>query len=249
MNEKELKKKHGDGLVFIDNEDTDTQGFMVIKGAGQSLCTCGNTCSTCSVCSTCSNTGPKGTLIISFRGSQQTQDWINDFNAWHTIVPYGNYASDIRVHQGFLKCYKSVRDRILEYIQKHRDEIGVIFVTGHSLGGALATLCAVDIQYNYSIYLEVYTSGAPAVGNKAFARSYNRRVPDTTRTYMRRDIVPKLPPWWFGLKLKGGYKHVQKGYAIGPKSFWYGLKYFFKVGKKFAENITNHSIDLYRKWC
>lgn len=220
----EVKKIYGEDTVIIDNKKTDTQGFMAIRD---------------------------GALLISFRGSQETKDWINDFNAWHTVVPYGNYESDIRVHRGFLGCYKSVRGEILKHVGSLRDKITQIFVTGHSLGGALATLCAVDIQYNFGkcFKLDVYTTGAPSVGNKAFARSYNNRVPDTTRTYIRSDVVPKLPPWWFGFLIHGGYKHVEVSNPIGPRDFWTGLRYFFKVKKKFAENVTNHSIDLYLKYC
>jgi len=228
-NEEELKYLYGEELVFIDNKNTDTQGFMVILG---SLC------------------GQKGTLLIGWRGSQQPQDWINDFNAWHQEIPYGNYSSKIRVHKGFLKCYKSVRGKVLQFIAQNKSKFDEVEITGHSLGGAISTLCAVDIQYNHAdLDISVYTSGAPAVGNKEFTRSYNKRVPDTTRTYMRKDIVPKLPPLWFGKRLHGGYKHVKKGYAIGPRSFWAGLKYYLKVGGKFAEKITNHSIDQYRKYC
>ena len=237
LNEDELKQIYGNDLVFINNKPTDTQGFMVIKNSPP--VSCGTLCGTTT-----------NSLLISFRGSQQPKDWINDFNGWHTTVPYGNYSSDIRVHKGFIKCYKSVRGKILQYIAANKNEIAYVFLTGHSLGGALALLCAVDIQYNYpNLKLEVYTSGAPAVGNKAFARSYNRRVPDTTRTYARKDIVPKLPPKWFGRKLHGGYKHVSKKYAIGPISFWAGLKMYVKVGGKFMDKVTNHSITLYKKWC
>lgn len=225
LTESKIKEKYGDkGITFIENKETDTQGFI-------------------------HHVVDSNTLIISWRGSQQAQDWINDFNGWHTVIPYGNYTSKIQVHRGFLKCYKSVRGKILEYISTHRESIHQIFVAGHSLGGALSLLCALDIQYNCGIHPKVFTSGAPCVGNKEFARSYNKRVPDTTRTYARRDIVPKLPPRRFGRRLKGGYKHVAKNYAIGPKGFWAGLKAFLKRRNDFAGHLTNHSIDLYRKWC
>lgn len=231
LDEDSLKNIYGNSLLFLNNNKTDTQGFMIIKNDPYK--------------------NKNKTLIISFRGSQQPKDWINDFNAWHAIVPYGNYNSKIRVHQGFLTCYKSIRTQILGYVLENKKEVSTIFVTGHSLGGALALLCAVDIQYNFSNKFEIicYTSGAPAVGNRAFARSYNKRVPDTTRTYMKKDIVPKLPPWWFGLRKYGGYTHVDKSNPIGPRDFWVGLKAFFNFGRNFAANITNHSILLYKKYC
>jgi predicted lipase len=54
-----------------------------------------------------------------------------------------------------------------------------VYVTGHSLGGALATLCAYELcnrapskRAHYSVTM--YTYGAPRVGNKTFADSFNK---------------------------------------------------------------------------
>ena len=55
--------------------------------------------------------------------------------------------------------------------------------TGHSLGGALATLAAVDIRKAIPecahLNISCYTFGAPRTGNHAFAYDYNELVPDT----------------------------------------------------------------------
>ena len=52
--------------------------------------------------------------------------------------------------------------------------------TGHSLGGALATLAAYDLQAEFAFRkLQVYTFGSPRTGNHAFAHDYERRVPHT----------------------------------------------------------------------
>ena len=56
---------------------------------------------------------------------------------------------------------------------------------GHSLGGALATLAAYDIKKELvkanrgDVKLLCYAFGAPRTGSHAFARDYNRTVPDT----------------------------------------------------------------------
>ena len=55
--------------------------------------------------------------------------------------------------------------------------------TGHSLGGALATLAAMDIRKacpdEATLDISCYTFGAPRTGNHAFAYEYNELVPDT----------------------------------------------------------------------
>lgn len=221
LDEELLSNKYPES-IFIENKITDTQGF-ILKDIDNNL-------------------------IISFRGTQQIKDLLTDFNAWQQVIPYGNYHSKIRVHAGVLSAYKSVRGTILEHVSSNKHNIDDIYITGHSLGGALAIFCAVDIQYNYNLKPIVYISGNPAVGNKEFVRSYNKRVPDTIRTYLKKDIVPKLPPWWFQLKY-GGYSHVDHPNPIGPNNFWTGLKLFFTFRKDFFANLANHSIDLYKKYC
>jgi predicted lipase len=59
-----------------------------------------------------------------------------------------------------------------------------VFVTGHSLGGALANLAAFDIKKalewsKKETRVICYTFGAPRTGNHAFADDYNQVVPDT----------------------------------------------------------------------
>lgn len=207
--------------IYLEDIKTDTQGFMIPL---------------------------LDTLLISFRGTQQDKDWITDFNGFHEVVPYGNYHSDVRVHRGFIGAYRSVRDVIHAYINKNPD-IKNIRIAGHSLGAALATLCAVDMQYNFPDKdISCYPSGGPKVGNKAFVRSYNKRVPDTYRTYMRTDIVPTLPPAWLEKMFKQRSYHTAIGNPIGPRNIFIGIlnwiKRRFKTSR-FAADLTNHSIELY----
>ena len=57
-----------------------------------------------------------------------------------------------------------------------------ILLTGHSLGGALATLAAYDIRRELNVprcSIVCYTFGAPRVGNYTFAHDYNQMVPNT----------------------------------------------------------------------
>ena len=104
-------------------------------------------------------------------------------------------------------------------------------VTGHSLGGALANLCAVDLQYNFSpdVSVEVYTFGAPRVGNKAFVDSYNRRVPNTWRFVNGNDVVCGLPRRW------QSYRHVNTCIRFSVGFNW----------RIVSGSLQDHRIDLY----
>lgn len=139
-------------------------------------------------------------ILIIFRGTDSGINWTNNFIFCKKTIPYGNVDTKIRVHSGFLKGYKSVRNTIHDKIPHDTCKIRI---TGHSLGAALAVLCAVDLQYNFkNADIEAFLFGCPRVGNKTFARSYNKRVFKTLRVTNGNDIVAKLPPKLFG------YRHV-----------------------------------------
>jgi triacylglycerol lipase len=120
-------------------------------------------------------------------------------------------SSRVRMHQGFSECYLSIRPQIHNYLQRHN--VSSVTVTGHGLGGALTTLCAIDIQYNFykRVTIEVYTFGAPRVGNDSFRKSFNYRVPNSYRFVYGMDIVPALPRVW------QGYRHVDVEHRLGER--------------------------------
>ena len=173
----------------------------------------------------------QNTLNITFRGSDEPKDWAYDFSIWKKVLPYGNKNSKIRVHAGFITAYKDtfVRDTIHKYIA---DDIHNIVVCGHSYGAALAILCAVDIEYNFPHKaLGVYAFGCPRVGNKAFAKSYNKRVFQTIRRENGSDIFTKLPPRFLG------YHHVGSKVSIGKKQKPFSFQQH-KAHNYFGELLT-----------
>ncbi|WJX10837.1 hypothetical protein P8452_01514 [Trifolium repens] len=162
-------------------------------------------------------------LVIAFRGTEQTQwkDLITDL----MLVPAGlnperiggDFKQEVQVHSGFLGAYDSVRTRIISLIRlaigcvdDHSEFIHKwqIYVTGHSLGGALATLLALELSSNQlakrgAISITMYNFGSPRVGNKRFADVYNEKVKDSWRVVNHRDIIPTIPRLM-------GYCHVNQ---------------------------------------
>lgn len=167
-------------VTYIQNEKTDTECYVRRKG---------------------------NDIIIAFRGTDSNINWFLNFCFAKKVIPYGNSKSEIRVHEGFLEEYMSVRKAIRSFIP---DGTCRIRVTGHSLGAALAVLCAVDIQYNFPDKdVEAILFGCPRVGNAAFSKSYDKRVFKTLRVSNGNDIVTKVPPSFFG------YRHVGTDIQIG----------------------------------
>jgi hypothetical protein len=111
--------------------------------------------------------------------------------------------TDLKVHSGFLAGYDSVKKPLIALVDKLTtssdvDEKWRVMVTGHSLGGALATLCAYELASRRSRaranqIISMYSFGAPRAGNAPFANEYNALVPDSWRVTNRNDIVPSVP--------------------------------------------------------
>lgn len=148
-------------------------------------------------------------LRVTFRGSDSPTDWRHNFQFCKKCIPYDNANTSIRVHTGFLNAYKApqVRRRIQDMVSAN---VRKIQVSGHSLGAALAILCALDLQYNFPDRdIECIVFGCPRVGNAAFRDSYNKRVFKTIRVENGNDIVTKVPLWLMG------YRHVGVRITVG----------------------------------
>ncbi|QAY68467.1 lipase family protein [Paenibacillus protaetiae] len=131
-------------------------------------------------------------IILAFRGTLSATDWVADLIAQQ--VPYRFVKNGGATHKGFTDLYSSARDSILSVLETlPKDK--PLFITGHSLGGALATLSALDIAVNKPFANPlVYTFGAPRVGDPAFVRTYNSQIGTHWRIQNEYDIVPHLPP-------------------------------------------------------
>lgn len=154
-------------------------------------------------------------IDVVFRGTSTASDWISDAIARQTEFPYAKQGG--LVHQGFLDIYQSARKQIITAMSKlsaHKQ----LYLTGHSLGGALASLCASDLATNTKFKdPAVYTYGSPRVGNTTFANQFNRKTGPHYRIYNRNDMVPKLPPLVYTSPLTGDlyhYIHVKKGVEL-----------------------------------
>lgn len=77
-------------------------------------------------------------------------------------------------------------------LNKYKESL--IIVTGYSLGGALATITALELQNKYKKVSAMYNYGAPRVGDIDFAKFYNKQIPNSYRVIHDKDLVPHVPP-------------------------------------------------------
>ena len=158
--------------------------------------------------------------ILAFRGSASLRDWLTDLQAMRTQVsvpstPDTRPASE-EIHHGFWDAASEILPKLMAWWGRPIPP-APMFITGHSLGGALAVLCARGLARAGFPVHSVYTFGGPRVGDAAFAKHYDSQelaaagMPDATKSSLgartwrfvdEEDIVPRLPFWHWG------YRHV-----------------------------------------
>ena len=102
----------------------------------------------------------------------------------------------LTVGKGFLDEWNALLPQVIPIVQDLAQENPTyqIWVTGHSLGAAISTLCALELYSSGLKSLNVYNYGCPRVGNSEFAQYYDSRIPNTFRVVNGRDVVPTVPP-------------------------------------------------------
>jgi hypothetical protein len=145
----------------------------------------------------------EGVLYVAFAGTENSTDARIDASIGDVRVPpeWVGGAS-VRAHAGFVRLYGIIRPTVHGLVRKHSAAGAVteIVACGHSLGGALATLAALDLAHNTpavtpvatpAAVVHMYSFGAPQVGDGAFVGVFNARVPHAVRVVIPFDPVPR----------------------------------------------------------
>jgi hypothetical protein len=131
--------------------------------------------------------------VIAYRGSTDWIDWLTDLS--FRTVDGRTFDMKGRIHAGFAKALDGVWLQVLSAIHAVGGENQPLWVTGHSLGGAMATLTAVRLgRLGYKL-APVYTFAAPRNGNDDYAQDSKEWLRGKHfRIINGQDLVPRLPP-------------------------------------------------------
>lgn len=145
--------------------------------------------------------------VVAFRGTNagDISDWLANLNSLSTDTPHGS------LHRGFYDAYLSLKPQILKLL--HKSKPNHLWITGHSLGGALALVCASDLVDNERFAIDgVITFGQPMVARKRLADHLDKLLLGRYAHFVNEaDIVPRVPPsfshcgslvWFKGGKIK-----------------------------------------------
>jgi triacylglycerol lipase len=180
--------------------------------------------------------GDPTTAVVALRGTESTMEWWDDFH-WD-LVPFTQIPDGGNVAQGFYDIYNSIGTMApgqggtsapsavaaeVAQAATSGQAAGIdpgslpLVVTGHSLGGALATLLVADLNANTALKPQAWTFASPQVGDATFAASYARLSTVSWRIYNQVDVVPYFP-----MDVSDSYQPVTTGYAINSlgKAKW-----------------------------
>lgn len=103
-------------------------------------------------------------------------------------------CDDCLLHSGFFAAFETMKDSMLSEItnQVAANPNATVIVTGHSLGGAVATIAGAYLRKN-GIPCDLYTFGSPRVGNEAFANFVSGQDGRTFRITNQQDPVTVVP--------------------------------------------------------
>ena len=143
-------------------------------------------------------------LALVFRGTDEGVDWIDNLNAFPEQALFGAF------HRGFLHSVLDIWDPLFDrYSELNRQKPRGLFITGHSLGGAMATVASSILIHQDEAFTATYTFGQPRVVTRATARMYNIEANSKTYRFQNNnDIVTRAPARIMGYSHVGTFLYI-----------------------------------------
>ncbi|MDD9802500.1 MAG: lipase family protein [Deltaproteobacteria bacterium] len=143
-------------------------------------------------------------LCMAFRGTDEIRDWFDNLDIQKREELFGVF------HEGFWEATQDIWPQINRDYQhickRDRSQKNVqrpLFLTGHSLGGAMATIAAARMVYEDLPFTSVYTFGQPRAMDRETGRKFNIECKDRFHRFCNdKDVVTRIPA------RIGGFTHV-----------------------------------------
>jgi len=137
-------------------------------------------------------TTSQSTIFVAFRGSESLSNWISNLDAVLTTYPL---CANCNVHAGFYAAEKNVINGIITEVKRLKGLYPTysIVVTGHSLGAALATLVAMDLDAAAQKPIRLFNFGSPRIFDGPASAYVSSKLTDHSRVTHHKDMVVHCP--------------------------------------------------------
>lgn len=211
--------------------------------------------------------------VLAFRGTANPKDWMTNLNAAPARFSwFFEGAREVgEVHSGFTLAVRHSWDAITDAVNQVMRPLPAppepggsstsaqptLWLTGHSLGGALAVLCGAAFSMTNKIRLVngVYTFGQPRVGLFNFCNNYNQLLRNSTFRFVNReDLVPRVPFRGWDYADVGNMVHFDSTGIPALESLQWrnflsrsieGFKEFFNISTHFGADVGDHDYHQY----
>ena len=155
-------------------------------------------------------------FTLAFRGTDELRDWLDNANLLATTTDYGEF------HRGFHGATERIWPQIYTYYQQRRSQVRKddhkpkgLFLTGHSLGGAMAIVAAAQLVHHDVGFTGVYTFGQPRAVRPRTADLLTLRAHNRIHRFQNNnDVVPRVPARMMGYSHCGNYMHIMQNKTI-----------------------------------
>jgi hypothetical protein len=224
-----------DSFRYLDMLVTDTQAFIFRQGKD---------------------------IVLVFRGSQQLNDWRTNFKIrlrqFTVLADQQSVPPKGRTHRGFLDAWQSVEKIVIYYLRKWWTPDSRLWITGHSLGGALAAMATVSLECQGFHVNGLYTFGQPRIADWKLVNHMNRKMRDRIFRYANNnDVVPLIPPPllpWVPTRVYGHMGHfryfdwrgnLQRQSFPGQRLPDRLMGYLMAIGRPGFDSIDDHKMEFY----
>jgi hypothetical protein len=172
----------------------------------------------------------KTSIFVQFGGTQGSQNLVTDLTFFDKTWSIGGRT--VNLHQGFYDAYMSIEAPVLSSLKTllaASPQVKKVVVCGHSLGGALATVSAISLQFSdlpnqWKGSMEVFTLGSPQVGSRNFVDLFDSTIRISVRAANPIDMIPRV--------LDGVLFHVKGYFPV--------ISFYTKVGNShFASTYSS----------
>jgi predicted lipase len=174
--------------------------------------------------------------LIVFRGTQQTNEWIQNLMVSQTESTNDQYPFKFmgNIHEGFANLYSSIAESVIAAVRELNPKVPLYF-SGHSLGGALATLASMDVAIRLpqlKNQIRLYTYASPRVGDPIFAEAHSQLIPNSYRIVNLGDSFTLLP---LTNTKKLVYVHLGQQWSFLTQNEDFGLNHFVSTYQQAIE--------------
>lgn len=180
-------------------------------------------------------------ICVVFRGSESKYDWYYDLSFMKRQL-----HDDVYVHSGFYNqlhtdgACDTLKSKLFELIKKYPDYS--VYITGHSLGGALCTLFGYELSCELQNPITVVSFASPRVGNPAFRKAFdNTSHLSHYRVSNEHDIVTAAPMI--------NYQHVGTNISLKEDTYEIFQNYSYNTWYRYSlfkcYSISEHYMDEY----